>query len=236
MSSAPEPALRAVLIDLDGTLADTAADLADAANRVRADFGLPPLATARLASFVGKGAEVLVHRALTDRHDGTVDEPSIARGREAFRRHYHETNGVRTRPFEGVPAALARLRGAGLRLACVTNKPREFTIPLLEKIALAPFFEAVVAGDDVPRKKPHPDLVLEACRRLGVAPGLALLIGDSGNDAGAAIAAGSRCVLVETGYNEGEPVRSLEGAPGVGAILPGIPEAAGWILQHAGAP
>jgi phosphoglycolate phosphatase len=224
--------LRGVLIDLDGTLMDTAPDLAAAANRMRADFGLPPLPTARIAAFVGKGAEVLVHRALTDDLHGRADADAFARGRTSFYTHYHAENGLQAIVFDGVPPALARLRECGLKLACVTNKPKEFTTPLLARMDLAPRFDAVVAGDEVAEKKPHPALLLEACRRLGLQPAEVMLIGDSINDALAARAAGCGCVLVETGYNEGEGVAALAGAPGVDAIFPTLSEAAQWVMQR----
>jgi phosphoglycolate phosphatase len=223
---------RGVLIDLDGTLMDTAPDLAAAANRMRADFGLPPLPLERIAAFVGKGAEVLVHRALTDELDGRAEPQAFARGRASFYAHYTVENGVQAIVFDRVPEALEQLRGRGLRLACVTNKPQEFTLPLLAKMDLARHFDAVVAGDEVAEKKPHPALLLEACRRMQVKPTEVMLIGDSVNDAQAARAAGCGCVLVETGYNEGEGVAALAGAPGLDAIFPTLAEAVRWILQQ----
>lgn len=219
-------ALQAVLIDLDGTLMDTVPDLASAANRMRADFGLAPLATERVAAFVGRGAEVLIHRALADDLQGEVEAGRHAAGRESFYRHYHAVNGVEAVVFPQVEEALTLLDEAGLKLACVTNKPREFTMPLLERMGLAPHFAAVVAGDDVREKKPHPALLLAACERLGCAPQASLMIGDSVNDALAARAAGMPVILVETGYNEGEPVATLAGQPGVDAIVPSFIEAA----------
>jgi len=89
-----------------------------------------------------------------------------------------------------------------------------------------------VAGDEVAEKKPHPALLLEACRRLQLRPTEVMLIGDSVNDAQAARAAGCGCVLVETGYNEGEGVASLAGAPGLDAIFATLAEAVQWILQR----
>jgi phosphoglycolate phosphatase len=225
--------IRAVLLDLDGTLMDTAPDLAEAANRVRADFGLPALPTERIAQFVGKGADVLVHRSLTDRFDGQLDAPRFAPARLAFSRHYHAVNGQASTVLRGVADALQAMRSRGWRLACVTNKPREFTLPLLDRAALAVWLDAVVCGDEVPHRKPHPAIVLEACRRLGVAPGQAVMVGDSVNDVLAAHAAGVRVLLVETGYNEGEPVSSLASRPGVDAIVPGLPEAVGWLDRAA---
>ena len=140
--------------------------------------------------------------------------------------------GTQSRVFERVPLALAQLRDAGLTLGCVTNKPREFTLSLLEGAHLLPLLEVVVAGDDVARRKPHPDLILEACARLQAAPAETILIGDSANDAQAAHAAGCSCVLVETGYNEGESVHDLAGAPGVEAIFPSLFDAARWVLER----
>lgn len=223
--------LQGVLIDLDGTLMDTAPDLAAAANAMRAEAGLPPLPEARVAAFVGKGADVLVHRALTDDPDGQASDEDFARGRRAFYAHYHRYNGIQAIVFDRVPEALAALRAAGLRLACVTNKPREFTLPLLERVGLAPWFEVVVAGDDVREKKPHPALLLAACERLALSPAQVAMIGDSVNDALAARAAGCPVLLVETGYNEGEPVSSLAGEPGVDAIVPTLVDAAARVLR-----
>jgi phosphoglycolate phosphatase len=223
--------IRGVLIDLDGTLLDTAPDLAAAANRMRADFGLPPLPLERIAAFVGKGAEVLVHRALTDALDGRADPADFARGRAAFYAHYEDENGRQAIVFPGVPQALAQLRGLGLALGCVTNKPLQFTAPLLRKMGLAACFDAVVAGDEVAEKKPHPALLIEAGRRLRLRPAELVLIGDSVNDAQAASAAGCGCVLVETGYNEGQGVASLAAAAGVDAILPSLAQAAAWIAE-----
>jgi phosphoglycolate phosphatase len=224
--------LRGVLIDLDGTLMDTAPDLAAAANRMRADFRLPPLPLERIAAFVGKGAEVLVHRALTDDMNGRADPQAFAGGRSSFYAHYTAENGLQAVVFECVPQALEQLRGLGLKLACVTNKPKEFTTPLLARMDLAQYFDAVVAGDEVAEKKPHPALLLEACRRLHLQPLDVMLIGDSVNDAQAARGAGCDCVLVETGYNEGEGVASLAGAPGLDAIFPTLAEAVRWIVQQ----
>lgn len=228
--AAARSSAHAVLIDLDGTLMDTAPDLADAANRMRAEYGLRPLPTARIAAFVGKGADVLVHRALTDALDGIADATRFSAARAAFFRHYHAVNGECSVVFAGVPQALGALRAAGLQLACVTNKPREFTVPLLARTGLALHFDAVVAGDDVQEKKPHPALLLEACRRLDRRPVQAWMIGDSVNDALAAAAAGCACLLVETGYNEGDSVHALASAPGVRGVYPTLAQAAAAVL------
>jgi phosphoglycolate phosphatase len=223
--------LRAALIDLDGTLLETAPDLAWAANQVRAEFGLPALAVQRVAQFVGKGTDRLVHRALTDALHGEVEAERFAQAKASFERHYRAVNGTQSTVFDSVPDALERMRAAGLRLACVTNKPHEFTHVLLERTGLLARLDAAVAGDEVARRKPHPDLVLEACVRLGVTPAEAIMIGDSANDVEAAHAAGCTSVLVETGYNEGESVFGLKDMPGVLGIFPRLLDAAEWILK-----
>lgn len=227
----PRPCV-AVLIDLDGTLMDTVPDLAQAANDMRAELGLPGLPVQRIATFVGKGADVLVHRALSDDMHGQVDAERFAQGRVAFFRHYHAVNGRHAKVFEGVPAALQRLRMQGLRLACVTNKPREFTLPLLQRMGLDVEFEVVVAGDDVPEKKPHPAQLQEAARQLGVTLNQCVMLGDSSNDALAARRAGCPCVLVQTGYNESEPVSALTQAPGVWGVFDDLPLAVDAMLMH----
>ena len=224
----------AVLIDLDGTLMDTAPDLAAAANLMRRDWGLPDLPVARIAAFVGKGAGILIHRALTDDLAGHVEDAIHARARTSFYRHYHDVNGKETVVFDRVPEALQMMLDAGLKLACVTNKPREFTIPLLDRLHLASSFSAIVAGDEVKATKPHPELLLTACGRLGVAPRTALMIGDSINDMLAARAAGMGMVLVETGYNEGASVIGLKEEPGVEAVVPTLFDAAQYLIECRG--
>jgi phosphoglycolate phosphatase len=227
--------LRAALIDLDGTLLETAPDLALAANQMRGDFGLGPLAVDRVAQFVGKGTDRLVHRALTEDLNGEVEHVRFVQAKASFERYYRVANGTRAQVFDQVPEALERLRTSGLRLACVTNKPREFSLALLERTGLLARLDATVCGDEVARRKPYPDIIVEACARLQVAPAQTILIGDSANDVLAAHAGGCTSVLVETGYNEGEPVLGLINMPGVLGIFPRLVDAADWILKSAGA-
>lgn len=212
---------RGVLIDLDGTLLDTVPDLAAAVNAMRADFGRPALPVGQVASYVGKGADILVHRALTESLDGRADEADFQRGKASFYAHYRRENGLRAVVFDGVRDALALMRGRGLALACVTNKPREFTHELLQRVGLDSF-DVVVSGDDTVEKKPHPAPMLHACRLLHVDPREAAMVGDSENDVLSARAAGCRVVVVETGYNEGRPVSELD----ADAIVPGLLDAA----------
>jgi len=202
--------IKAVLIDLDGTLVDSIPDLAAAANAMRSELGLSELPVAQIATFVGKGAENLVRRTLAGNIDGKCDEAQVAPALSIFRRHYHHINGTQTVVYDGVREGLRAMREQGLLLAVVTNKPLEFTLPLLEKTGLSEYFAAVVGGECTPHKKPHPAQLLHACEQLGVTPAHTFMVGDSANDALAARAAGCCGILiVPYGYNEGEASHSI---------------------------
>jgi phosphoglycolate phosphatase len=223
---------RGVLIDLDGTLLDTVPDLAAAVNAMLGDLGRPALPTERVAAYVGKGADVLVHRSLTGSLDGRAETVEFQRGKDSFYDHYRRENGRQAVVFPGVREAIALMRQRGLALACVTNKPREFTHELLQRVKLDDF-DAIVSGDDTVEKKPHPAPMLHACRLLQIAPAEAAMVGDSENDVLSARAAGCRVIVVETGYNEGRPVSELE----ADAIVPGLLDAARLIEPlHASSP
>lgn len=215
------PALGAI-IDLDGTLLDTAADLAAGTNAMLAELGRPALPVEEVARYVGKGGEVLVHRALTGSLDGRVDADLAARAMEAFLRHYARENGARCRVYPGVVEGLKSLRARGLKLACVTNKPQAFSESLLAAKGLAPWFDLIVGGDLLPRRKPDPLPMLHVCERFGIAPGRMIAIGDSDNDAAAARAAGMPVLVVPYGYNEGRPAESID-ADGIVASLAEVP-------------
>jgi len=222
--------LRAALIDLDGTLADTIADLAHAANAMRVELGLAALPQALVATFVGKGIDTLIARMLAE--SLTVSEPPdaalLTRARAAFYRHYHEVNGRYSTLYPGVLDGLQALRDQGLRLAIVTNKASEFTLPLIARLDLADYFDVVVCGDTCARRKPDPDPVRYACQQLNVSPAESVLIGDSLNDVQAARAAGCRALVVPYGYNEGQPVAALN----ADAIVPTLIDAAAWVASH----
>jgi len=201
---------RAVILDLDGTLLDTAADLAAATNLMMIELGREPLPQATVASYIGKGVEVLVHRALGGSLDARVDHDLHSRGHDAFMRHYQVENGRHSRPYDGVVEGVAAMRAKGLRLACVTNKPKSFADPLLAHFGLAQCFELIVGGDTLPLRKPDPMPMLHVAQRFEVDPLKIVAIGDSLNDALAARAAGMPVFAVPYGYNEGRDVRTLD--------------------------
>jgi phosphoglycolate phosphatase len=128
----------------------------------------------------------------------------------AYQRHYLAVNGQHSAVYPGVVEGLTLLQSSGLKLACLTNKPTNFALPLLAAKGLAGFFSVVFGGDAFERKKPDPLPLLKTCEALPSAPAQTLMIGDSSNDAAAARAAGCPVLLVSYGYNHGEPVRSVD--------------------------
>ena len=189
---------RTVLIDLDGTLVDTAPDIVEAAARMVQALGAPPLPFKTVSGFIGNGVPTLVRRVLAATALApTVDEQ---RAQELFHHHYEDTNGRFGKVFPGVFEGIDALRQAGFRLGCVTNKPQAATAVLLAMTGLAPHFEVVVAGDSIAQMKPHPEPLLHACRTMCTDPALCVLVGDSGVDIVAAQAARMPVYIVRYGY------------------------------------
>ena len=205
MSLNPAP-LQAAIVDLDGTMVDTLGDFVVALGLTLGELGLPVVDRAFVEMTVGKGSEHLLRRTLAQvGGDAALYDAAWA----AYQRHYLAINGQHSAVYPGVVEGLQRLRAAGLRLACLTNKPTAFARPLLASKGLDGFFEVVFGGDAFASKKPDPLPLLETCRTLGTAPGATLMIGDSSNDAQAARAAGCPVWLVSYGYNHGEPIRGV---------------------------
>lgn len=198
---------QAAIVDLDGTLVDTLGDFTVALNATLTDLSLPTLSRPAIERMVGKGSEHLIRSAL-QATGGAASAYDAAWA--AYQRHYDAANGRHAEVYPGAREGLARLRDAGLRLACVTNKPGRFARDLLEAKSLLQDFEHVFGGDAFERKKPDPQPLLMACRALGSEPARTLMVGDSTNDAQAARAAGCPVVLVTYGYNHGEPVTSVD--------------------------
>jgi N-acetyl-D-muramate 6-phosphate phosphatase len=188
--------LRALLLDLDGTLADTAADLGGALNRLRAEEGLPPLPAERIRPIASDGSRALLRLGFgLEREDARF--PAMQR---RFLDHYAANVATETRPFRGMDNVLAELAGAGLPWGIVTNKPGWLTTPLIDALAFASPPACVVCGDTVDRAKPHPDPLLHAAELIGQAPGECLYVGDAPRDIEAAHAAGMPSVVAGWGY------------------------------------
>ena len=207
MPSAFDTSLRAAIIDLDGTLVDTLGDFTEALNITLRGLGWPEVEARVVERLIGKGSEHLLRETLA--HVGAPAELFDAAWTR-YQSAYRGLNGRHATVYAGVDDGLARLRGAGLRLACLTNKPTEFARDLLALKGLATAFAAVFGGDAFERKKPDPLPLLKTCEALGTRPADTLMIGDSRNDAAAARAAGCPVVLVTYGYNHGEPARAVD--------------------------
>lgn len=202
--------IKAVMIDLDGTLLDTACDLAAAANMMLRELGREELPLETIQSYIGKGIQKLVKRSLTGSLDDEPDVELFDRAMPIYERDYAKTLSINTRPYPGVIEGLNALREADFRLACITNKAEAFTLPLLRATGLRDYFDIVLSGDSLPKKKPDPMPLLHACKHFGIPSHEMLLIGDSLNDAEAARAAGCHVFCVPYGYNEGRDVRELD--------------------------
>lgn len=208
---APAQALEidAVMVDLDGTMVNTLGDFAESLNRMLADLRLPAIAPQAIEHMVGKGSEHLVRSVLA--HVGAQDIDALyPQAWQRYEHHYLDINGQFADVYPGVVEGLNALQAQGLRMACLTNKPLSFALPLLAAKGLDGFFDCVFGGDSFPRKKPDPMPLLETCKALGSSPARTLMVGDSSNDAQAAHAAGCPVVLMTYGYNHGLPITAVD--------------------------
>ncbi len=194
-----------LLFDLDGTLVDSAPDLAGAANDLRERHGLPPLAYAALRPMVGSGARGMVGVAF----GVTPEDERFAPLRDAFLDRYAERLLLQTQIFDRMHAVLDRLDARGRRWGIVTNKAMRFTAPIVQGLGLAARAAVLIAGDTTPHAKPHPEPLLEAARRLGVASGACAYVGDDERDMVAGRAAGMCTLAAAWGYlGQGQPVQA----------------------------
>ena len=212
----------AVIVDLDGTMVDTMGDFVVAINLMLHDMGFSPVGRSVLELLVGKGSEHLVHsvlnhamgqqtRGLHAINSGATEAHLLFDAAFAsYQQHYSTINGQHAAVYPGVIAGLSGLQRAGLKLACLTNKPLVFAQTLLRLKGLDAFFPVVFGGDSFERKKPDPLPLLKTCEVLGVLPARTLMVGDSSNDALAARTAGCPVVLVTYGYNHGQPVHGMD--------------------------
>lgn len=203
----PFRGIEAVVIDLDGTLVDTLDDFVAGVNAMLADLQLAPLEPSVIEHVVGKGSEHLVLQTLKA---AGAPESRFDEGWPRYLHHYGLINGTHAVVYSGVSEGLRAFAARGLKLAVLTNKPVGFARALLEAVGLADYFQCVHGGDSFARKKPDPLPLIETCRVLGVQSQRVLMVGDSGNDAAAARAAGCPVALVTYGYNHGLPIRSVD--------------------------
>jgi phosphoglycolate phosphatase len=199
-----------VLIDVDGTLVDSVPDLAFCVDAMMNRLGMPERGEKRVRHWVGNGVERLVKRALVNQLDGEPDEALYARALPVFEALYRDNTSKRSCLYPGVQEALDFLQTTGVRIGCVTNKASQFTLPLLKDLGVDDYFEIVICGDMVERKKPDPQPLLMAAEQLETGPQASMMIGDSMSDVNAARAAGFQIVCMSYGYNHGEDIRDYD--------------------------
>jgi N-acetyl-D-muramate 6-phosphate phosphatase len=212
----------AVLFDLDGTLVDSAPDLAGAANALRADHGLAPLPYEQLRPLVGTGARGMVGAAF----GLGPEDPRFTELRDAFLAHYEARMLVLTQVFPAMQPVLQQLDQHGLPWGIVTNKAQRFAEPVVAGTGLRPRAATLVCGDTTARAKPHPDPLLEAARRLGLAPQQCVYVGDDHRDIQAGQAAGMATLAAAWGYlGQGEAIEAW----GADALLNSPAELLKWL-------
>lgn len=197
-----------VIFDLDGTLIDSAPDLALALNHTLATLDYETYSADIIRSWVGNGAQTLVKRGLngSTQTDYNIDPAFFAKALDIFLDFYAKNLCVETMTYPNVLATLKSLKSLGYRLALVTNKPYDFIQPLLEGLELTGLFELCLGGDSLPKRKPDPMPLLHVCEELGVNASECLMVGDSKNDILAAKAAKMHSIGVSYGYNYGEDI------------------------------
>lgn len=196
-----------VLIDLDGTLVDSVPDLALCVDLMMEQLGHAPRGEAAVREWIGNGVPVLVRRALVGNVDGDADPEEFDRAVKIFFELYERNVCVNSQVYPGVVEGLKSLQKIACRLGCVTNKGARFTHPLLDKLELSQFFEVIVSGDTLDKKKPDPAPLFYAANQLGVKAEESLMVGDSMHDVDAGRAAGFQVVCVSYGYNHGHDIR-----------------------------
>ena len=191
----PTP-LHTVLFDLDGTLADTAPDLAAALNKVRAEEGLAPLPYETIRAEVSHGSVALTRLAF----DMEQDHPEFERLRKRLLDIYVDNLCVETRLFPGMDKVLEQIEASGMNWGVVTNKPAWLTEPLLEQMGLSERAACIISGDSTNNRKPHPEPLLEACKLAGSEAAQCLYVGDATRDIEAGNNAGMQTLVALFGY------------------------------------
>lgn len=218
-------AFEAAIVDLDGTLVDTAGDFEAALTLALADLGHAPVSSEFIRRTIGKGSEHLIVQVLVQ---AGAPASLYQQAYDRYQHHYGLINGQNSTVYAGVLEGLQALRTAGWKLACLTNKPTLMARPLLAQKGLDGFFDHAFGGDAFARKKPDPLPLLETCKALGSTPARTLMLGDSSNDAAAARAAGCPVVLVSYGYNHGEPVSAVD----ADAVIDRLDQLSGLLLAR----
>ena len=221
-----------ILFDLDGTLIETAPEIADAVNDTLAAFDRAAVTQQQVNDWIGHGTRELLIQALAfvDGVDAQAVRSSagFASIEATFGQHYERRCGTRSQPYPGVPLMLEALKAAGVKLAVVTNKEDRYTRVVLDAHRLTPLFHRVISGDTLAVKKPHPAAVDDCLMRFSVARDRALFVGDSSIDVATARNAGIAVWALTYGYNMGQPIedslpnRVISDFSALAALLPAL--------------
>lgn len=203
-----------IFFDLDGTLVETAPEIADAVNDTLAQNAIAPVELEQVRTWIGHGTQFLLQQALS--HAWAIPMPDVlthpdwADLSESFKVHYKLRCGTRSHLYPCVMATLQALRAQGKKLVVVTNKETAFTEVVLDVHGLTTYFDRIYAGDTLPTKKPNPAALLACLQSWNIPAERALFVGDSSIDAQTAKAAGIAVWLLPYGYNMGEPLASAQ--------------------------
>ncbi|WP_439520635.1 phosphoglycolate phosphatase [Hydrogenophaga sp.] len=219
-----------ILFDLDGTLIETAPEIADAVNDTLVAFDRAAVTQQQVNDWIGHGTRELLVQALAfvDGIDARAvrESPTFPSIEAVFGLHYEQRCGTRSRPYPGVVLMLQALKAAGVKLAVVTNKEDRYTQVVLDAHHLTPLFHRVISGDTLAVKKPHPAAVDDCLMRFGIARERALFVGDSSIDVATARNAGIAVWALTYGYNMGQPIedsrpnRVISDFSALAALLP----------------
>lgn len=201
-----------LLFDLDGTLVDSAPDLALAVNKTLIELGLATFNQDVIRNWVGNGAHVLIQRALSGNAEISADLDSALTDKalSIFLQVYQDCSCVETQLYNGVLSTLTKLKAKGFRLAIITNKPERFIGPIIDGLALNNLFELIIGGDTLAKRKPDPLPLHYACQQLSANINQCVMIGDSKNDILAAKAANMQSIALTYGYNYGENIANYQ--------------------------
>ena len=189
------------LFDLDGTLVDSAPDISLALDSALTDSSLPVLGEHKVRSYIGEGSKRLVHRAITRKYEGVADKNLYDQVSKKFLDNYADNIFIKSKIYPKVKETLGELKNRKICLGCITNKPYEFAISLLKATDLIKYFAIIIGGDSLPKKKPDPEPIIYAIKKLGTRKENTTMIGDSITDLTAAKNAGVQSICVSYGYS-----------------------------------
>lgn len=196
-----------IMIDVDGTLVDSVPDLSWCLDETLKQVGLPPRGETDARKWVGNGVIRIVQRGIANDIDAPHDEAIFEKAMPIFREIYAENTSKRSNLYPGVEEGLEYLKSTGIKIGCITNKDEQFTHPILKDLGIWDYFEIVISGDTLEKKKPDPLPLLHGAKELGADPKHSLMLGDSMSDVKAARAAGFEIICMSYGYNHGIDIR-----------------------------